>query len=73
VIHSRITSKAQTTIPRAVREALGIAPGDDLVWEIDGDRVILSRAPLGNDPFIGNLAAFSEWASEADCKAFADL
>jgi antitoxin PrlF len=73
VIHSRITSKAQTTIPRAVREALGIAPGDDLVWEIDGDRVVLSRAVRGHDPFIGNLATFSEWASEADCKAFADL
>jgi antitoxin PrlF len=73
VIHSRITSKAQTTIPRAGREALGIAPGDDLVWEIDGDRVVLSRARRGADPFIGNLATFSEWATEADCKAFADL
>jgi antitoxin PrlF len=73
MIHSRITSKAQTTIPRAVREALGIVPGDEVAWEIDGDRVFLSRATPTNDPFVGNLAAFTEWATEADRKAFADL
>ncbi len=73
MIHSRITSKAQTTIPRAVREALGIAPGDELAWEIDGDRVVLSRATRANDAFVGNLSTFTEWATDADCKAFADL
>ena len=65
MIHSRITSKAQTTIPRAVREALDLKQGDELNYEIDGDRVILTRAGV-SDPFINNFAAFTEWGGEAD-------
>lgn len=70
MILGRITAKAQTTIPRAVRLALGLQPGDDVVWEIDGDHVVLTRARAGSDPFVGNLDSFTEWASDADCKAF---
>ncbi len=39
MIIGRITAKAQTTIPRAVRLALGIGPGDEIGYEIDGDKV----------------------------------
>lgn len=65
MIHSRITSKAQTTIPRAVREALRLEVGDDVAYQIDGDRVILTRV-TGPDPFIANFSTFTEWADEAD-------
>jgi len=64
MITSKLTSKAQTTIPLPVRNALRLAAGDELAYTIDGDRVILSRvkdAPA-DDPF----AAFGEWSSEAD-------
>jgi antitoxin PrlF len=70
MILGKITAKAQTTIPRAVRLALGLKPGDDVVWEIDGDQVVMSRAKAAADPFVGNFETFSEWASEADCQAF---
>lgn len=70
MILGRITAKAQTTIPRAVRLALGLMPGDDVVWEIDGDQVVMTRANKAADPFVGNFDAFTEWASDADCKAF---
>lgn len=70
MILGKITAKAQTTIPRAVRLALGLKPGDEVVWEIDGDQVIVSRARKSSDPFVGNFDAFSEWASDADCRAF---
>ncbi|MGH6787525.1 MAG: AbrB/MazE/SpoVT family DNA-binding domain-containing protein [Novosphingobium sp.] len=73
MILGKITAKAQTTIPRAVRLALGLQPGDDVVWEIEGDRVVMSRARGATDPFMGNFDTFSEWASEADCKAFDHL
>ena len=73
MIHSRITAKAQTTVPLPVRRALGLGPGDDLVWDIEGERVVLMRAPETADPFVNNFATFSEWASEADCKAFDNL
>ena len=67
MITSRITSKAQTTIPRAVREALRLREGDAVAYAIDGDRVVLSRAAGADDPF----AAFAEWDSDADREAYA--
>jgi antitoxin PrlF len=69
MIHSRITSKAQTTIPRAVREALGVEIGDELAYEIDGERVVLRRYNP-SDPFDNPFLHFTEWAGEADCKAY---
>lgn len=74
MIHSRISSKAQTTIPRAVREALGVSAGDEIAYEIAGDEVIVRRrARISDDPFMANLSTFTEWESDADCRAFADL
>jgi antitoxin PrlF len=72
MIQSRISSKAQTTIPRAVREALGVKEGDVLAYEIEGDRVVLRRAGA-SDMFVGNFSTFTEWNTEADRTAFADL
>lgn len=65
MIHSRITSKAQTTIPKAVREALDLREGDEVSYEIDGDRVVLRRYDPA-DPFDNPFASFTEWAGEAD-------
>jgi AbrB family looped-hinge helix DNA binding protein len=36
---STITSKGQTTVPRQVREQLGVGPGDTLRWETVGNSV----------------------------------
>jgi antitoxin PrlF len=66
MIHSRMSSKAQTTIPRAVREALGIKEGDVLAYEIEDGRVILKRAKPVLDPFENPFATFTEWADELD-------
>jgi antitoxin PrlF len=65
MIHSRITSKAQTTIPKAVREALGLREGDEVSYEIDGDRVVLRRYDPA-DPFDNPFVHFTEWAGDAD-------
>jgi antitoxin PrlF len=72
MITSRLSTKAQTTIPRSIRTALHLKEGDELVYQIDGDRVILSKAQLNkieDDPF----RTFGEWDSEADGKAYAKL
>ena len=71
MIISKLTSKAQTTIPLPVRNALRLCKGDELLYQIDGDRVVLTKADRGadEDPF----ATFSEWSSEADARAYADL
>lgn len=40
---STLTSKNQTTIPKAVIEALNLRPSDQLVYEIEADgRIVLS-------------------------------
>jgi antitoxin PrlF len=72
VITSKITSKAQTTIPQPVRVALGLREGDEVAYQIEGNRAVLTRAraaPVAEDPF----AAFGEWSSPADQKGYADF
>jgi AbrB family looped-hinge helix DNA binding protein len=71
---ARVSSKGQVTIPRGVREALGLAPGDRIVYEVEGSRVLLRKAkPLDDDYLEMEQEAFSEWASEADEQAYGDL
>jgi antitoxin PrlF len=59
---SRITSKGQTTIPKAVRQALGVDSGDTIAFRIEGGRVRVERAPPSEredpalDAFLGLLA-----------------
>jgi antitoxin PrlF len=72
MIHSRITAKSQTTVPQAVRRALGVGPGDDIGWQIENGRVTLVSLD-DNGGFVSNFSTFTEWASEADCKAFDNL
>lgn len=68
---SKITSKSQTVIPKAVREKLGLKPGDFLRYRMEGDSVVLERATgdADDDPF----AVFNEWSGEADEKAYCNL
>ncbi|MFO1141314.1 MAG: AbrB/MazE/SpoVT family DNA-binding domain-containing protein [Amaricoccus sp.] len=40
---SAITAKGQTTLPRAVREALGILPGDRVRYVVEGNEVRLLK------------------------------
>ena len=71
MITSKLTTKLQTTIPQPVRAALGLKQGDEIVYEIDGDVVLVRKAgvELEEDPF----ALFDEWNSEADRKGYADF
>jgi AbrB family looped-hinge helix DNA binding protein len=39
----RVTSKGQVTIPRDVRRRLGIEPGSEVDFEVDGDAARLVR------------------------------
>ncbi len=77
MIEGRITAKSQTTIPRAVRTALGVGPGDTVAYEIRGKEVVMKRAPKKAKPepdmFLANFSTFTEWSSEADTIAYADL
>lgn len=39
MLESTLTSRGQTTVPKAVREALGLKPGDRLRYSIEGKAV----------------------------------
>ena len=41
---SKITSQGQISVPAEVRRKLGVGPGSTLVWEEEGDRMVVRRA-----------------------------
>lgn len=56
-VSARLTSKGQITVPREVRERLGLKQGDALVFEIKGETITLEPPAEDNpfDAFIGTL------------------
>ncbi len=42
-VAATVTSKGQVTIPKQVRDALGIAEGDQVVFRVEGERATLAR------------------------------
>jgi antitoxin PrlF len=69
---SRLGVRAQTVVPKEVREALGVGPRDQIGYTIQNGRVILTAIrpqAAQDDPF----ACFGEWGSEADTEGYASL
>lgn len=44
-ISARVSSKGQITVPRSVRNALGLNEGDRVVFRVEGQRAVLSKTP----------------------------
>jgi AbrB family looped-hinge helix DNA binding protein len=73
-VFGKITSKAQTTVPKEVRDALGVKPGDTLVYRIAKGKVTVARAEPLDRAYLKSLeSTLSEWASAEDAKAYDDL
>jgi AbrB family looped-hinge helix DNA binding protein len=74
VLFSKITAKAQTTVPKEVREALGVKSGDMLVYRISKGKVTLARAePVDRTYLKAVESTLSEWTSAEDAAAYDDL
>jgi antitoxin PrlF len=71
-VTSRLGVKGQTVVPKEVREALGVGPGDQIGYSIQQGSVILTaiERPLAkDDPF----TCFDEWASPTGTEGYASL
>jgi AbrB family looped-hinge helix DNA binding protein len=44
-VSARLSSKGQLTVPRAVREALSLEAGDEVIFRVEGERAVLARSP----------------------------
>jgi antitoxin PrlF len=44
-VAARLTSKGQVTIPKAVREALDLHEGDEVVFRVERKRAVVAKTP----------------------------
>jgi AbrB family looped-hinge helix DNA binding protein len=69
-MHSRVSSKGQTVIPKAVREKLGLATGDLIRFRVAKTGVTIDKVRQAeDDPFV----SFEEWNSDEDEKLYRGL
>ncbi|OGP50633.1 MAG: hypothetical protein A2Y79_07035 [Deltaproteobacteria bacterium RBG_13_43_22] len=50
MIVAKVTSKGQVTIPKKVREKLGVHPGEEVGFEEKGEHILIKKA-LTKSPF----------------------
>ena len=53
MLRSKLGDSGRTTIPQAVRSALGVGSGDEIDYVLDGGRVIL-RKSAGDEAATGS-------------------
>lgn len=72
LIHSKLTSKNQATVPKEVREILHLQPKDYIIYEIQEDQtVVLRKAKPIDIEYLEALSyTLSEWNSPADEEAY---
>jgi antitoxin PrlF len=73
-LSAKVTSKGQTTIPKEVRKALGLKPGDLILWEVVEGRAVVRRVEPLDLAYLKALEeSLTEWASPEDEEAYRGL
>ncbi|HEY3569104.1 MAG TPA: AbrB/MazE/SpoVT family DNA-binding domain-containing protein [Thermoanaerobaculia bacterium] len=44
IAYSKLTAQGQISVPKEVRQRLGVGPGSILEWEEEGERMVVRRA-----------------------------
>jgi antitoxin PrlF len=75
ILISKLTSKHQTTVPKAVRDALKLSTRDHIGFEILTDNTVILRriTPLDFEYYSALKHTLSEWESDDDEKAYGNL
>ncbi len=71
VLKAKLSSKYQITLPRKVRQALGLQPGDTVVLVVSEDTVRLRRAPKALTEYMEGLGK-EVWASLGGVDGYLD-
>ena len=74
-MRSRLTTKGQTTVPRAQREALKLSPGDELDWRREGDVLIVKKVKRkkGEDPLDKWVGYIKDWPGKTTDEIMEEL
>jgi antitoxin PrlF len=71
---SRLTVKNQATVPKDIREKLGLSSGDTIEYSIEKDKVFLRKAEPLDHAFAEAIeTTMPEWSSKNDEAAYNDL
>jgi AbrB family looped-hinge helix DNA binding protein len=71
---SRVSSKGQVTLPKKVRAAIGVGPGDAVTYEVAQGVVTLRRLEPIDIAFHAAVeSTLTEWGSKEDDEAYGDL
>ena len=71
---SRVSSKGQVTLPKRVRQAIGVGPGDAVAYDVRKGVVTLRRLePIDLAFHAAVESTLAEWGSKEDDEAYGDL
>jgi AbrB family looped-hinge helix DNA binding protein len=71
---SRVSSKGQVTLPKKVRDAIGVGPGDAVAYDVGKGVVTLRRLePIDLAFHAAVESTLAEWGSKEDDEAYGDL
>lgn len=72
---AKISIKGQVTVPAKIRRALGVQPGDVLIWDIGakGQATVRRARPVDLEYLAAVSGTLSEWDTPEDDAAFRDL
>lgn len=69
---SRITSKAQVTVPRSVRDRMGVGPGDEIEWESVGSEYRVRKSSKRGKSPIAKWIGYAKELEGVDIDAMVD-
>lgn len=46
----RLSTRGRVTLPKALRDRLGVRPGMKLVWEVSDGQAVARIVGIGNEP-----------------------
>ncbi len=67
---THVTSKGQVTIPKAIRERLGVKQGDQIEFVPEDGRTIVRRVRSGANPFSKYVGAMGTFKSRKEINAW---